>query len=683
MWILAQLEGASAAYNIPLHMLLDGELDPSALEEALTRLVQRHESLRTTFRVQQGEPRQVIHEQSRFVLGCRDLRSELDPEGAAKRLGQAESSQPFDLENGPLFRATLLCLGPARHVLLFTMHHIISDGVSIGVLARDVSRIYAGLRGGAVFPAPLRIQYRDFAQWQNKLLQHQSADEHRAYWHEKLCGEIPALDLPTDFTRPVVQTFEGHELSFVLESDVVSALMLLGRKNNASLFMMLAALLKVLLYRYTGQEDIVVGCPIAGRNHADLEDQIGLFLNTLPLRDRVQGDLTFEECLASVRKTATEAYDHQVYPFDRLVEELHVTRQLNRSALFDVMMVLQNQDDSGFTFAGVSAVPFFDHPGTSKYDLTWSFKAFSGRIFYSIEYNTSLFLEERIVRMGHHFAQLVRQVLADPGAPVGQYNLLPDAERQLVCGQWNRTACGYPDTATIADLFREQVRQNPGAVAVVHAGRDVTYGDLDEASDRLARVLQDRFGVKGDELVGVLLERSDRVIEVFLGILKAGAGYVPMDPEYPEERIRFIMQDSGCRVVVTEKGLEHLVCAGLDVICMDAEMPVNHGFGGCGAVRKSRCSGLCDLHFGFDGATQGVRGDEPECGPVDAEREVRIRVQREGCLGGGAFVLFLIFRSGRCTGRCFTAAGWWCRSVRMCAIPRHSLRCCASTGSAF
>jgi amino acid adenylation domain-containing protein len=560
LWVIAQMEGGSRAYNMPGSLLLEGEIDVSILQSALDQLVRRHESLRTVFAVIQGEPHQKVHDNFNVRCEVVDLSAAGKPDDEARQLAMQDAARAFDLEKGPLLRVTLARMAHLRHVLLFNMHHIISDDWSMDVLVREFMRIYEAARKGTSADLPeLRIQYRDYACWQNEMIHSEKFAGHRGYWHDKLKGEIPVLDLPIDSQRPRLKTYNGNEELFRLDSTLLRDLLNICQQRNISIFMFLVSAVKVLLHRYTGQEDIIVGCPVAGRNHADIESQIGFYINTLALRDTVSAAMTFESLLAEVSQTAISAFEHQEYPFDMLVDELKVARDTSRHPLFDVMVVLQNVGATALSLENVRITPFVNEYAISKFDLSFTFEEKPDGLMLAIVYNTDLFSAGRIRRMGAQFEELVRNVVKEPGVKVGEVNILPEEERRLVGLEWNRTGSEYPEGSTIIDLFRESARKEPGAVAVVFEGREVTYRELDEVSDRVAGVLRRRYGVKRGDLVGVLMDKSGHVIEVFLGILKAGAGYVPMDPEYPEERIRYIVKDSGIRVVVTEERWKGLV----------------------------------------------------------------------------------------------------------------------------
>jgi amino acid adenylation domain-containing protein len=572
LWVLAQMPGACAAYNIPLHQSLEGPLDRTVLEAAFARLVERHESLRTTFVSIEGEPRQVVHPRMRVPIEFRDLRGTADAEEVVRQLGQDAARTPFDLAKGPLLRVVLLKLAEQRHVLLFTISHIIADGLSLAVLARDLSRLYRSIRRGETDGLPrLGIGYAAYASWQNRLFDSEVMVVHRRYWRDMLAGELPILDLPTDHPRPPIQSFRGRELSFALPAEQLEALQAFCNSRNATLFMLLHAILKVLLHAYTGQEDIIIGCPVAGREHPDLADQIGFYLNVLPLRSRLRPQATFEEFLREIVQATRQSFDHQVYPFDQLVGELNVARDLSRSPLFDVMLILQNQEESGLDFDGIEACPIFEHPGTSKCDLTFCFKALPHGLILAIEYDSDLFRTERIERMGRHFMGLAASVLANPRETVGRLNLLTAAERRQLLDHFNRTASPYPRDRTVVELFDAAVARTPEAVAAVCGGDCLTFGELQARADRLARFLLAR-GVQPMGAVGLCVGRSLEMLVGLLGILKAGAAYVPLDPTFPPDRLAYIVKNAGADWVVTRaQTRDHLPHRGDNRIDLDAD----------------------------------------------------------------------------------------------------------------
>ena len=551
LWVLAQLPEASAAYNIPLHQLLEGPLDRAALEAAFARVVERHESLRTAFVFVDGEPRQVVHAGVPASIEFQNLAGEANPEDVARQLGSQEATRPFDLEVAPLWRVRLLKLAEQQHVLLFTMHHLIADGVSLGVLARDLSELYKSARTGRPDSLPaLPFGYPAFAAWHNRLLGSDLMVTHRRYWHGILSGPPAVLDLPTDYPRPPVQRFRGRELSFTLGPERLAALQAFARRRNATLFMAVHAIVKVLLFAYSGQDDVVVGCAVAGREHPHLPDQIGLYLNTLALRSRISSAVSFNDFFAEVAELTKEAFDHQVYPFDQLVGELDLARDLSRFPLFDVMLIEQNQDEPGLGLHGLLARPIFEHNGTSKFDLTFCFKAIpESGLLLSIEYSTDLFCEDRVRRMGGHFLRLIDSILADPFESVGRLNVLPDRERRQLIDEFNHTTAPYPQDRSIVDLLEAAAARSPDAVALICGRRELNCRELHARANQLAWHLQS-LGVEPGSTVGICLERSPELVVALLAVLKAGAAYLPLDPRHPPDRLAHIIDDAQVSVLV-------------------------------------------------------------------------------------------------------------------------------------
>jgi len=582
LWVLSQMEGGSTAYNMPVALLMEGPIEVEAFQVVLSRLARRHESLRTAFVVVDGVPRQRILPEGDCVVGFVDLSGEDDPEEVAHRLALEDAAAPFELERGTLVRLSLLRLNVNRHVLLFNTHHIISDDRSMNVLIREFVQLYSAVaRGESVTLPPLPIQYRDYSAWQNEYLGSAAAAVHRDYWHRKLAGVLPLMNLATDRARPPVRTYNGRTFGFQLDAHQTAALLAVGRERNASLFMTLVAVTKVLLYRYTGQEEILVGFPISGRDHLDLENQIGLYINTLPLRDHVRGDASFNELLDQVKTTAAEAYEHQVYPLDRLVDELDVVRDVSRSPMFDVILVLQNTDMAESPIDGVSISPFVRRYDSCKFDLSFTFEERMGGLQVDIVYNTDLFVTARIKRIGVHFRELIASLLSDPTVPIDELNLLTGAERQQLVGDPAAPMQSYPRQHTIIDLFESQVAKTPDNVALVlpAVGSEVspveaatrqqlTYRELNAAANRLAHYLR-RLGVGPEVLVGLCLPRSIDLVVGLLGILKAGGAYVPLDTAHPRERLAFMVNDARLPVLLTLESIsEELPGSTARVVCL-------------------------------------------------------------------------------------------------------------------
>lgn len=569
LWILHQFDPASAAYNVPLHQRLDGPLDRAALEAAVAALFARHEALRTRFVPVDGEPRQVVEPAVQVPLAYRDLSALADPDEAARGLGREHAAAPFDLEAGPLVRLALLRLAEERHVLLMTAHHIVVDGTSVRVIARDLARLYEGARGGEPLP-PLAVHYRDFAAWQNRMLEGDRGRVHREHWHQALAAPIPVLDLVDDLPRPPVMTVAGREIVFELPAAVTAGLVALGRRRRASLFMVLVAALTVLLHRETGQADVVVGTPSAGRSHPDLEDQVGLYLNTLALRNRVEPDMTFEALLDQVRTTATEAFEHQDYPFERLVEELGGPRDLSRSPLFDVMVILENLEDPPASFGGLTARPVFEHTDTAKLDLTFSWKETPRGLVFGIEYRTDVFVEARIRHMAARLSTLLHGIVANPDERVGRLTWLSAAERHRVLHEFNATAVEYSGPAAAIDWFEAQARATPTAPAALHRGRTLTYRALDALANRIARHLGDRHGFRPGDAAGLAVPTGFDMLAALLATMKLRGAAVPIDPTLPVARWSLMLAESGARVLIVDSRPDGLDFAGA-IVELDVE----------------------------------------------------------------------------------------------------------------
>ena len=574
LWVLAQLPNGSAAYNIPLHQLLrraarlrrpGGSLSPASPTPSVSSHHVRFHARRTPAGGEFAVSRLDRVPRSFGRCGRRN--------GGASSLAGRRPSRPFDIEVGPLWRVALLKLAEQKHVLIFTIHHLIADGVSVSVLARDLSRFYRAARDGRPDDLPaLAFGYPDFAAWHNRLLSREQMATHRKYWHDTLSGDLPVLNLPTDYPRPPEQRYRGRELSFTLGAGQLDQLEAFARQRKATLFMALHSILKVLLFAYTGQEDAIVGCAIAGREHPDLENQVGLYVNTLALRSRLRSDTSFEEFFGEVAQLTKAAFDHQTYQFDQLVSELNVARDLSRFPLFDVMLIEQNQDDPGLDLEGLRARAFFEHPGTSKFDLTFCFKAMPGKgLMLGIEFNTDLFCEDRIRRMGGHVVELIDSILTDPSQSVGRLNVLPASERRELIDGFNRTASPYPKDSNIVELLEAAAGALPDAVAVVCGARELSYRELHARANQLAWHLQG-LGIEPGATVGIWLDRSPELVIALLGVLKAGAAYVPLDPRHPPDRVARIVDDARLSVLINRGGAQDILLhRNIASVDLDAE----------------------------------------------------------------------------------------------------------------
>ncbi|HVS01000.1 MAG TPA: non-ribosomal peptide synthase/polyketide synthase, partial [Thermoanaerobaculia bacterium] len=546
LWFLDRLEPGSPVYNVPARLRLTGGLPVSLLERIFAEVVRRHEGLRTTFAARDGRPEQVVGEPC-LELPVVDLSGLPDEE--ALRLAREEARRPFDLERGPLLRLTLLRLGASDHLLLMTMHHIVSDGWSVGVLVREVGALYEAFSQGLASPLPeLAVQYADYAAWQRSWMQGEALEARLAYWRHQLADTPKLLELPLDRPRPVVQTYRGAARRVALPPRLSEAVRGLSRRAGATPFMVLLAAWATLLGRHAGQEDVLLGTPIAGRTRREVEDLIGFFVNTLVLRADLSGSPGFLEQVRRVRQTALDAYRHQEVPFERLVEELVPERDLAHSPLFQAMFALQNAPRGVLSLPGLTLTSLATDGGAAKFDLTLTLEEREEGVFAgALEYNTDLFDGSTAARLWTRFTALLE---GDPEVPVQE--ILTPAERHQAVAEWNDTARPYLPGVCLHELVS---RQAPDAVALVFADQQLTYGELERRANRLAHHLIGR-GVEPDGRVGVQMERSVEMIVALLGILKAGAAYVPLDSSHPAERRALLVASSGARVVLTPESLE-------------------------------------------------------------------------------------------------------------------------------
>ncbi|WP_313707973.1 non-ribosomal peptide synthetase, partial [Planktothrix agardhii] len=579
LWFLDQLEPNSSFYNVPFALHLEGTLKIDVLEKSLQEIIQRHESLRTNFLTLDGNPVQIIKPESNWKLTIINDKESKNyrEENALKQWLEIHSHQPFDLANESLIRATLLQLSDTEHCLLICLHHIVSDGWSMGVFIQELTTFYnAYTKGLEPLLKELPIQYADFALWQREYLQGEILQNQLNYWEKQLAAAPALLHLPTDRPRPPEQRFEGDRIRCLLSSELSQGLNRLSREKGVTLFMTLLTAFKVLLYRYTGQTDILVGTPIANRTRSELAGLIGFFVNTLVLRTDLAGNPSFSEALKQVRKTATDAYDHQDLPFEMLVEALQPERNMSYTPLFQVMFGLDNEVLNEIDLEGIKATSQPLEFKKAKFDLSLFIQVKEAGMTAHWEYNTDLFNGETIERMNGHFLTLLEGIIANPGERISQLPLLTKSEQQQLLIDWNNTEVDYPTDKCIYQLFEEQVERTPNAVAVVFEEQELTYNELNCRANQLAHYLQS-LGVKPDELVGICVERSLEMIVGLLGILKAGGAYVPLDPEYPQERLSFMLEDAGLKVLLTQQKLIDKLCesqANINIVCVDADLPV-------------------------------------------------------------------------------------------------------------
>ena len=564
-----------------------------SLEQSLCEITRRHEVLRTTFSTENDQPVQRVTPATAFSLEQADLSAmpEGQREAKAKQLASEEASLPFDLTAGPLLRATLVRLAPEDHVLLLTMHHIISDGWSMGILYRELSVLYEAFLKGMPSPLPeLPIQYADFSVWQREWLQGKKLEEQLTFWKEQL-KDIATLELSTDHPRPSVQTFHGATHTVQLPQDLKEALQGLSRKEGVTLFMTLLTAFQGLLHRYTGQDDIVVGTPIANRNREEIEGLIGFFVNTLVMRTDTSGNPVFRELLKQVRKSALDAYAHQDLPFEKLIMELKPERDLSRNPIFQVMFTLQNVP-STLELPALKVNRIWIEDSRTKFDLEVDLSETMEGLKCTFAYNTDLFDRSTIERMGGHYQMILEGIAANPDQRLSELPLLTEAERYKLLVEWNNTGADYPRDKCIHELFEEQVERTPDATAVVFEDQIVDLQRTQQQGQTSWRSYLRKQGVGPEVLVGICVERSLEMIIGVLGILKAGGAYVPLDPTYPKERLSFAIADTQAPVLLTQRRLlEMLPAHDAVVVCLDTEWDV-------GIARESK-----------ENTVSGVRAD--------------------------------------------------------------------------
>ena len=571
LWFLNRMEPDSPVFNVPAALRLTGALDAPALERALGEIVRRHEALRTTFAEVEGVPAQVIAPFAGFVLPVEDWSGmDADEREARLRRRTAEDAvAPFDLAAGPLFRTTLLRLDGEEHVLLLSTHHIVSDAWSMGVLFRELSALYGAYMRGAESPlAALPVQYADYAVWEREQLRGEALDRQLAYWKDRLAGAPAVLALPADHPRPAVKTYRGAHVRFEVSRERLDQLRAVGRGEGATLYMVLLASFQVLLARYSGSDDIVVGSPVAGRTRREVEELIGFFINPLVLRTDLSGDPTFHEVLRRVRGVTLGAYEHQDVPFEKLVAELQPERSLSHSPIFQVSFALDDEENGGGGLPGVQVRGVSAATDTAKLDLGLDVTIKSTGLVGALLYSTDLFAHGTVERMAAHLLRVFEQIADAAEVRLSGLELLGEGERAQVLGAWNRTDDGRSVDGAIHELFAAQAARTPEAEALRFGGRATTYRALDEAANRLAHHLVER-GVGPEVRVGIFAERAPETVVAILAVLKAGGAYVPLDSAYPADRLRYMLEDCGARLVIAPAGIPSSVPAGLVADLLD------------------------------------------------------------------------------------------------------------------
>ncbi len=580
LWFLDRFEPGAVIYNIPLVMRILGKLDIAAVEWSLNEIVRRHEALRTTFGAVAGQPIQLVASASHMPLEIVSLQTLPKPqrEAEARRLATQETKRPFDLEKGPLLRTTLLRMDATENVLILTVHHIVFDGWSLEMFMRELKALYEACTAGKPSPLPeLAIQYADFAIWQRQWLQGEALSLQLNYWKQQLADMSPVLELPTDRPRPAMQSFRGAARTFLFSKNFSESLLHLSQREGATLFMTLLAAFKVLLHRYSGQRDIAVGTPVANRNHPEIESLIGFFVNTLVLRTEMSDNPSFRELLGRVRQVTLGAYDHQELPFEKLVEELQLPRDLSRSPLVQAMFSLQSVPNQSVAVSGLRFNRLQIEHGTAMFDLSLFFWKKEDGLIGVLEYNTDLFDADTIGRMIGHYETLLKSLVANPQQRLHDLPLLTATERQQLLVDWNATQKDYARELCWHELFEAQAARTPDAVAVVFENKQLTYGELNARANQLAHYLSEHCGVGPEVLVGLCMERSVEMLVGLLGILKAGGAYVPLDPAYPLERIAYVLKDAAVPVLLTQNSTIlnfKSSIENLELICLDTDWKI-------------------------------------------------------------------------------------------------------------
>jgi amino acid adenylation domain-containing protein len=573
LWFLDQLMPNNPFYNIPGSVGLEGRLDLAALERVINEITRRHEALRTRIEVEAGEPVQVIDAPERRRLEIVDLTSLTweEREEEANRILREEAETGFDLSRGPLLRVKVLKLEEERHALLYTMHHIVSDGWSMEILSREVGALYQAYIAGEEAPLEeLEIQYADFAVWQRKYLTGKVLEREVSYWKNQL-KDAAVMDLPTDYPRPASPSYRGGRERVWIGKELSEGLRRLNQREGTTLFMTLMAAFKTLLMRYSGEEDLSVGTPIANRTRKEIEGVIGFFVNTLVLRTDLSGNPSFRELLKREREVALEAYGRQEAPFEKLVEEINPDRDLSRSPLFQVMMALKNSGREEAELSEPMAREEEEKTRAVNFDLLLTLTEGREGIAGSLEYSQDLFNRETVKRMARHYVRVVEEIIKNAERRIGEIELMSETERDQIVVNWNRTVIEYPRELLIQELFEEQVEQRPESVAVVFEDQELSYRELNLRANQVAHHLR-RLGVRTEATVGICMDRSLEMVIGLLGILKAGGSYLPLDPAYPAERLRFMLEDAAPLAVLTEeRWLRDLPRFGAEIICLDRD----------------------------------------------------------------------------------------------------------------
>ncbi|MBS5824841.1 MAG: amino acid adenylation domain-containing protein [Clostridium argentinense] len=551
MYILNQIENVGISYNMPMMMTIKGELNINQFKKTMEELIRRHESFRTAFELIESNPVQKIYKDVTFEIAYSEL-----GEGEIKDKIE-KFIQPFELSKAPLLRVELIRLSENNHLFMMDTHHIISDGISTGIFIKEFIALYENKK----LPK-LKIQYKDFSQWQNNILKTEPIEKQKEYWLGKFNDEIPVLNMPTDYIRPAVRSFEGDVVKFQIEKELVEDINKLASETGTTLYMVLLGAYNVLLSKYTGQEDIVVGTPVSGRTHSDLDNIIGMFVNTIAMRNYPKGEKSFRKFLEEVKETSLEAYENQDYQFEELISQLDIARDFSKNPLFDVMFTFQNIDIENIEIEGLKFRPYEFENKISKFDMTLSAIESKEKITFNLEYCTKLFKRETVERLSKHYMNILKAVVNNVEIKLSEIDIISKEEKNQLLYDFNSGKVEYPKNKTIHELFEEQVKRTPNNIAVVCENNKLTYSELNAKANKLARVLREN-GVETNSIVGIMIERSLEMIVGMIGVLKAGGAYLPIEPEYPKDRIKYMIEDSKMDILLTRhKLLEEINYSG-------------------------------------------------------------------------------------------------------------------------
>lgn len=573
LWFADELEKGKNSYNISHVYKIKGRIDIKGLEYSFTELTKRHEILRTNFVSVNDEPLQRVYRSDEINFNI-DLVN-CDNNEQLREVIKYETNRKFDLSGDLLFRAKLINLNEEEKIIIVVLHHIIFDGWSTKIFFEEFFSYYDSfISNRKLNLKPLKIQYKEFSSWQNNLINSKEIKVHKDYWLEKLSGELPVLDFPTDYERPQIKTNNGNSITYDFNKETLQILKQISAKHNSSLYITLVAALKTLLYKYTNQTDIVIGSPFAGRYHPDLENQIGYYINTIALRTKCDKDFTFSEFLEVTRETVLEASNHQVYPFEKIIEDLELKRNTSRNPVFDIVIILQNNDSEvdtdRFNFE-FNLEPYPNENATSKFDLIFSFKEYKGNLSLNIEFNTDLYKEERVIRMFKHMEQLISSINEDINTKLCELDILDSDERKFLLYEFNNSNADKSKYSNVIERFKRQCSIDGDKIAIECNDRKVDYNELDDLSDKLAAYLIDR-GICKNSVVGILMDRSKELIVSFLAVLKAGATYLPIDINTPYDRVRYMLNDCRSQVLISTPNLGNSYNELIEVI-----EPINQG----------------------------------------------------------------------------------------------------------